>query len=440
MIAEAGVVTAGRWRVPQRFAADWRVALLAVLIVAISTRIISWWNPVAHVDDQFYLFVGDRMLHGEWPYVDIWDRKPLGLFALYALIAKIGGGTIFAVNIAATMCVIATAMMIRRLAMFFASPLPATCAALCYILNLPLFGGQNGQSPVFYNLLIAIAALQLLKFAENLTDRSWRRPLTAMLMCGLALTIKTVCVFEGTYFGLTFLFLYWRREASIALFAGLAATMVAVAIAPFALTAIPYLLRGHDATDTFVFANFVSIFVKATISERSKIFGALYVGIYGSLIITYAAVGTYLRRNDGTTASRFLVGWQIAAIIGYFSVPNLFDHYFLPVMLPMAVSASTLFGKPIGLKLFIALAIACLVQRPIWEWKIPIHSKLEFERISAKVRNGLNGGCLYVAAGPPLLYAIDGACRLTRYSFPDHLLLRTEQGAIGIDRDRKSVV
>ncbi|MBL7439409.1 hypothetical protein INQ32_27005, partial [Escherichia coli] len=56
-------------------------ALLAalLLVVAVVARAAQFGNPVIQVDDEFYLLTGDRMLHGALPYVDIWDRKPIGL-------------------------------------------------------------------------------------------------------------------------------------------------------------------------------------------------------------------------------------------------------------------------------------------------------------------------------------------------------------------------
>jgi len=75
------------------------IALLLIIAVAVATRIVAWWNPVAHVDDQFYLLAGQELLKGHWPYVDVWDRKPLGLFLLYAGIAWIGGGSILGLNL-----------------------------------------------------------------------------------------------------------------------------------------------------------------------------------------------------------------------------------------------------------------------------------------------------------------------------------------------------
>ncbi len=53
-------------------------AALALLAFAVLTRMRDFGNPVAHVDEQYYLLVGDRILHGARLYIDLWDRKPPG--------------------------------------------------------------------------------------------------------------------------------------------------------------------------------------------------------------------------------------------------------------------------------------------------------------------------------------------------------------------------
>ena len=142
----------------------------------------------------------------------MWDRKPPGLFLVYAGVASLGGG-ILMLNLVATAFAAATALVIRQIALRFAAPVGATLGALAYLLVIPLIGGMNGQSPVFYQLLMAIAAWLLIDAAQaEHVRRIIRRALLAMLLCGLSMTIKQVAFVEGIFFGLAFLWLLWRRR------------------------------------------------------------------------------------------------------------------------------------------------------------------------------------------------------------------------------------
>ena len=59
--------------------------------MVIAARAQTFGNPVIGFDEQFYLLVGDRMIHGAIPFVDIFDRKPIGLFLIYGAIRLLGG-------------------------------------------------------------------------------------------------------------------------------------------------------------------------------------------------------------------------------------------------------------------------------------------------------------------------------------------------------------
>ena len=76
-------------RGPARPAPAWAIAL-ALTALTFAVRAPTFGNPFLGFDEQFYLLVGDRMLHGALPYVDIFDRKPIGLFLLYAATRALG--------------------------------------------------------------------------------------------------------------------------------------------------------------------------------------------------------------------------------------------------------------------------------------------------------------------------------------------------------------
>ena len=71
------------------------MALGILVVLSVLSRAATFNNPVIGFDEQFYLLVGNRMLDGAVPYVDIWDRKPIGLFLIYMASSAIGNVGIF---------------------------------------------------------------------------------------------------------------------------------------------------------------------------------------------------------------------------------------------------------------------------------------------------------------------------------------------------------
>ena len=92
---------------------------MAVVLAAVALALRAWdfGNPVIHVNEQYYLLVGDRMLHGAVPYLDIWDREPIGLFALYAAMRLLPGNGVLAYQLVATLFASATAYIVWRAAL-----------------------------------------------------------------------------------------------------------------------------------------------------------------------------------------------------------------------------------------------------------------------------------------------------------------------------------
>jgi hypothetical protein len=404
-------------------------------LVALATRWVTFGNPVVDQDDQFYLLVGDSMRHGQWPYLDIWDRKPVGLFLLFTGIAGIGGTSILFMQLVATAFVAATAWLIRSIALRLASPAGALMAALAYLVMLPLFGGQNGQSPIFYNVLVAGAFLLLADAATGESAAASRiRAYWAMLLCGLALTIKPVSVAEGIFIGCAFLWLLKRQgERTRAIFST-GATMAAIALLPSLATLAAYAVKGPAALDIYVRANFISIFNKASLGSSAKLAGLAYLGLYLGPLLLFALMGAAARWKERGPVSLLVLGWIAAAFAGYLLVPNFFDHYALPLLAPLCISAASLFARRDGALFFAGLLLFCLLQGDMVDWSGNRRARAEVASIGRTIEQARHRGCLFVADGPAWLYAQSPACRVTPYLFPGHLTLAVESRALEVDQ------
>ncbi len=129
---QGGVIGRGRW--------SGGGILLLLVLVALVVRARTFGNPVIGFDEQYYLLVGEHMLRGALPYVDLFDRKPIGLFLLYASAGWIGSivgdDGFLAYKLVATGFVVASAFGIQRVARRFAGAGAGAgvVAAILYIL------------------------------------------------------------------------------------------------------------------------------------------------------------------------------------------------------------------------------------------------------------------------------------------------------------------
>ena len=428
------------------------LVLQFVIAMACAFVLRSWQfgNPVVQIDEQFYLVVGERMLQGAVPFVDIWDRKPVGTFLIYAAIRLLGGEGILQYQIVATLFAGFTAFLISAMALRFANARGAALAGCAYLAWLLVFDGSGGQTPIFYNAVMAAAAFLILEATASTSDR--RKLLTsgaaAMLLVGVALQIKYSVVFEGVFFGCALLWRWPRDAAGVRTLPLAAMIWIACALLPTAAAWIWY--ASHGLNDAFVYANFLSILDRAgwpvgTLVERL----AKMLGLAFPLLLCAGLEAVTARPGESAAARatrRFALGWLSAALAGLLLFGTFFAHYFLPVLVPLSLACAGMLGDRLaGVTVFVAsrhrtmsfAAFAVITASVCVALSVPKELKSRGARVDVEaVAGAINRsrtGCMLVFDGEPILYHMTGACLVTSRIFPNHLNDATEEGATGID-------
>lgn len=411
---------------------DHRVlSLLGFMAAAVALRCAVFANPVVQIDEQFYALVGQRMLAGALPYINIWDRKPFGLFALFALIARLGGPGPVAYHLAAALCAGATAFVITRLARTTAPRPGATLAGLVYLAWLPVFNCIGAQTPVFYNLPVALAALATLRIAgRECNARLFVSGLGVMALLGLAIELKPTVVFEGIGMGIVLLWCARRDGLTVPRLLAYAGGWIGMALLPTALVAAGYARIG--AWPVWLDANLLSIFRRHDSLSSTLIDLAQTAAL---LLPFAAAIGWSWRRGrPGNPLARALLGlWSAAAIAGYLAFGTYYDHYAAPLLVPLSVLTAPALGRRGGqlvasgvllgggLALGAALAIGNFAIRG---------NAAQTAHMTAAIEQHLGNGCLYLYEGDPILYSTTRSCLPTRYIFPSHINSAVESKAI----------
>lgn len=414
------------------------IAFAGYFALAVAFRFTLIGNPVIHVDEEFYLYVADRWAHGALPFVDVWDRKPIGLFLLYRLFLLFPGDGVIAYQIGAIASTAATALVVQRLARMIAPPLAALQAGAAYVLFLPVFNCGMGQAPVFYNLAVAVAMLALVKACSQREAPDLQlRGAGIMTLIGVAMQIKYSVVFEGVAFGLMLLMRGWADLWTWRKLAVSAALWIACALAPTVLVLLAYAAMGH--ADAFIQANFVSIFQRGPegavtwfrLAKEMAVLTPFWLAIFLAPRIMAVPV------CEHTAARRVLRAWGVAAMAGFLLFGTWYDHYAGPLLTPLAVLAAPALGRSVHGEKWIGQlmlgfgAIAGLVVMAYQERK---HGNGEqVATMSAMIRQELHGRCFFQFDGEPVLYRATGACVPTRFAFPNHLNTYTEAPALGVN-------
>ena len=408
---------------------------VALLLVALALRGWDFGNPVIHVDEQYYLLVGDRMLHGALPYVDIWDRKPVGLFAIFAAIRLLPGDGIIACQVVALLFATATAWLVQRAArQIGATSLGAFAAGAAYLIWLPLLSGRAGQSPVFFNLFMTAAAVLTLGLPV-LAARQAKAAIVGngaavCLLAGLAIQTKYTPAVEGAFFGLAHLWYLRRAGARWPLIGASALLWIVLGLAPTLIAIAIYAARGPVIFQAFWFANFASIFLRSAYAYPPDLIARRLLGISAQLLpFAVCAILTW-RMRPRSAVTNLAFAWLAGALFGFAVLGTYFDHYALPLVAPLAIVAAPTFGRMriamiatlgIGLSIF---TIEALIR--------PSDTAGAYA-IAHVVEANSGGECPYVFTGDSVTYLLAHACLPTAYAFPSTLAYAPEQGAAGID-------
>jgi len=423
--------------IPSRLHALGRSRVVLLALVALCARAVTFGNPIVQVDEEFYYVVARAMAHGALPYIDVWDRKPFGLFLIYlpaGLFAPPVG--IWVYQAMAFAAVVATAMLIARLAERAGWARGALPAAMFYILWLNMADGQGGQAPVFYNLsMVGAATLACL----GSPARRRRRGAAAMALVGLSLQVKYSVVFEGLWFGLWLLWNEWRARRSAVTLLAYALLLIAVTLAPTLLVAGGYAAIGQE--QAYLYANFLSIFARHP-DPLSESLGNIVaaIGLVAPFLIL-AAAGRHGKAETQTDRERqlFLRCWFGASLFGLAVFGSWFNHYTLPVMVPGTCCIAGFLGdRPRGRALVVPLLIVAFLagQGILWSQRRVRGTRAQFAELVQAIgpRTAREPGSLYVYSGSPMLYAMTGRAPLSRYLFATHLMLEREHGAIGVEQ------
>ncbi|MFW2351522.1 hypothetical protein [Qipengyuania sp.] len=416
-----------------RSRADAASVVLLLTICALVVRLPYLGDANADIDEQLYSLIGNGILEGKLPFVDLWDRKPVGLFLLYALAHAIGGPSPYAYQLFAMGFAVLGALLTRALALVFVERSTATGAAVLYILLMALYGPHSGQTEIFH--VPAMLAMALLVRDPDHPD-AIRRAGGAMLIGGLALQIKYTVIPQCAFFGLWALWGQYRRNASLGQAVRLGILFALLGLLPTTLVGLFYFAVG--GWDAFWFANFVSFFDRLpSPTGRLVAADALFLLPLAGLIVIGAYAALRQRVVSDLRSYGFIAGWLLACLATVF-LPSTVYAYYYAALVPAAILLGLPFldrRGPLGLAPLLGV-VALFFSLLYYGTRIEAseRSRTGMAQLAAVIRPLVDGEtrCLWVFDGPTALYRETGSCLPTRFIYPDHLNNALERDSLGV--------
>ncbi|TAK98933.1 MAG: hypothetical protein EPO08_17675, partial [Rhodospirillaceae bacterium] len=437
--------------VPSRIATKfWHLVILAAFVAILRWPYFN--SPAIHIDEQFYLALADKWINGGLvPYVDVWDRKPIGIFAIYAVAIVAFKNAILGYQIIAAFFVVATGAIIMRIGRRLDDRRIPFFAAAIYAVAVMLMDGPGGQTPIFYNLPVTIAVAIILRpisDEEPLSQcRVTLRAFAACLLFGLAMQIQYTCVVEAVALSLYLLVTIWHRGVlKVQGLAVLAGGMAFCGLLPTLLVGATYAAIGH--WHEFFAANFESIFTKVLWRLNAQEYARRFLesSSFGVAFLPFAAYGVWLiffdrRSQERAVALRMIALWILAAFAGAIMLGIPERHYFLPTLAPLALLTSFGFLR-FTERMNVAGRCAAVLRHGLHGYGglaallvLPVTASYliadinalqrgepaDIYAIGAYMKAHKTQGCPFVFNRLPILYYLGDACAPSTYMFPNHL-------------------
>ncbi|MGF1562526.1 MAG: ArnT family glycosyltransferase [Geminicoccaceae bacterium] len=329
---------------------------LGFLLLAIVLRWPAYLYSVINADEGSYMVVAEAWVrHGFWPYVEVWDRKPLGIFLIYAAVIKSGIEPILGVRLLTSAVVGLTGWTLYCIGRYlFASKRIGACAGLAYVLLSMTTDGLAANTDAYF-IFFGCLGLYFALVAYDTPDSARQWPLFALagLAFGLGLLVKYCLIFDMAAFALGWLLLTtptWRAlpgqlRRSLPLY-GLIGLC---ALAPTLLIMLVYALAGQF--DAFASANLRSypdmlggelpLFNIGVIIVAIADQFPLWIGAAMALLGARAWAGNGQERR----AIVFLVLWAGFAFAAIVFMRNYDWHCFLQLLPPLSLLAGFALGR-----------------------------------------------------------------------------------------------
>ena len=315
-------------------------------------------------DESLYIVIAQRWLHGDLPYVAVWDQHPMGLPAIFAAVTWVVGDGLLAARIAGLLAVAGTAILLTRfLARTRNETVAGILAGLFYVLYMAKPDGLAANTEVFNNLVVTAASLLL--WNEMPANRKPARSgvvFAAGLLFGIGLQIKYVVFPEATLLCCALLFFTWRDGAGLVRILRLAAVAIAGGLLPTAVATLYFWQAG--ALQAYLDANLRAnvAYLDAPLTFATALYDLRY-GLLPLIGLLPWPIVVVLRMRDDTLRGRFAglalwaVIWLLATALDVVLPLKFWKHYFNALIPPLC--------------LFAGLFILLLVERGhrAWGWR-----------------------------------------------------------------------
>ncbi len=324
----------------------------ALLLLVLLVRLPGMNSLATDIDESMYILSARALLHGQLPYVAVFDDKPLGAPALIAAAMMVLGNSVLAVRLLGCLSVATTTLLLPRLAAFLGLPRTAGLAAAILYAAFTTQDLSTNTELLFAPFTVAALCVA----AARWDAPRWRgQALTIVgmgLLFGIAIWIKYVAAVPAAVAFVTLVGAWlWRDRVGVAGGVGLAALYGTACSLPTALTAAAYWAAGQLATFWYCNFGFMGIYLALVTTQKKMMALAALLAIWPVLLLGALGVWFGWRGREADvprTAAAVLTVWTAAEALAVAARWKFFAHYFMVLLPPLALLSGAALSAIVG--------------------------------------------------------------------------------------------
>ncbi len=363
------------------------LVLTYLLIITVVIRFPYFFPAVIDWDESTQIIMGQNILDGQLPYIDLWDNKPPLSFLSYAFFILFLGKSIIGIRLAGSICVVTTAYLIYIVARNIWNNRSGIISATLFIVFASLMGNGQATMTEIVAIVPLISSMTILIIKKE-TPFSFY---LAGLLIGISGFIRLNLAYVGILI-LIAIFINLIRQKDKMYFYQLV-TFILGGVTIIAVSAFPYLYTGH--IKLFFNSVFLAPYYYST-SQNSMVgsaallivkgFGCsniiLWLGFFAGIIWTVKN-SRYLiqeKRKKIILIFLFLLGTSFSIV----KSGAVFSHHVIQIVPFMAllsgVSIDVLFSSKFRFYIIVALLIGLILPLKTIITKYPQMAKKWLEK------------------------------------------------------------
>lgn len=322
--------------------------------------------PLTYRDSGVFLYTGWRILHGEVPYIQVWDHKPPVIFLINALGVLLSNNSRWGIWIIELVCNSISAFIGFKIIKKAFGSLPAMIGMTIYFINI-FFVFSGGNLTEEYSLPLQFGAMWLILNEKK--EKAFWRWLLIGLLGGFAFLTKQSTV--GIWIALVlYLFIngiyckQYKKLVSeiLALITGASIVIVSCVLYFYLNGSL-----GEFINATFLY-NFRYVSEGTNPSSRISLISSIFTDLNRAGLFSFALVGfsfgliILLKKNDlkiscKNLISVCLIDLPIEYLLLIFQGRN-YAHYYLTILPVLLFFSSLLFWMIISLQNILKVQIS----------------------------------------------------------------------------------